>query len=147
MTGFYTDRPPMVIHDWMRQQIKAATGGGFPWSEDFRAIAHVVDGKITAAISYDWFTGTACQMHIVAPGTVTKGLLRRGFWYPFGMLKLKSIFTFVGSGNELSLNLNRRLGLKEVGLLPGAHHSGDIYIFQMTREQWKASPILQGKPS
>lgn len=135
MTGFFTDKPVMVLHDWLSQRIK------LPWSTDFRALARVVDGHIVGCVGYEGFTGTACQMHMAGtrPGWFNREFIRLAFRYPFEILDLEMVLGKVPSGNKTALSIDLRLGFKELVYIDRAHPDGGIHLLQLTREDWLRS--------
>jgi hypothetical protein len=134
VSDFYTSTPPFVIHDWLRQRI------GLPWSSDFRALARVVDDHIIAVVGYEGFTGTCCRMHMAGEGPwITRDFIRRAFRYPFEVLDLAMVFGVVPSGNTLALDIDRRLGFKEVFFAEGAHPDGGLHFLRFTRDDWMRS--------
>lgn len=135
MAGFYTDKPIMVLHKWLDDRIK------LHWSTDFRALARVVNGEIVGCVGYEGFTGTACMMHMAGtkPGWFNREFIRLAFRYPFDILGLKMVFGRVPSGNTRALDIDLRLGFKELIYLEGAHPDGGIHLLRMTRDEWKES--------
>lgn len=135
MTGFYTDRPPLVLHEWLRQRI------GIPWSTDFRALARVEDNKIVACVGYEGFNGRSCRIHMAGdkPGWMTRDYIRRAFHYPFITLDLPMVFGVVPSGNTRALDIDLRLGFKEILYVDGAHPDGGLHFLQLKREDWLRS--------
>lgn len=131
MRGFLTDRPPMVLHDWLHKRI------GLPWSTDFRALARIVDGKIVGCVGYEGFTGTSCRMHMAGEGNwITREFIRKAFGYPFKVLKLPMVFGVVPSGNKTALEIDLRLGFTEIIYIEGAHPDGGLHFLQLKREDW-----------
>jgi RimJ/RimL family protein N-acetyltransferase len=133
--GFFTDEPPMVLHEWLRQRI------GIPWSTDFRALARVVDGKIVGCVGFEGFNGKSLRMHMAGdgPGWINREFLQRAFRYPFVTLDLPMVFGVVPSGNTAALEIDRRLGFKELLYVPGAHADGGLHFLQLLREDWMRS--------
>jgi hypothetical protein len=131
MSEFFTSSPPLVLHDWLRQKI------GIPWSTDFRALARVVDAKIIGVVGYEGFNGRSCRMHMAGnPGWITRQLIQRAFRYPFVVLDLPMVFGVVPSGNLEALEIDKRLGFKELLYVDGAHADGGLHFLQLKREDW-----------
>lgn len=131
MQGFLTDRPPMVLHDWLHKRI------GLPWSTDFRALARIVDGQIVGCVGYEGFTGTSCRMHMAGEGNwITREFIRKAFGYPFNVLHLPMVFGVVPSGNKTALEIDLRLGFTEIMYVDGAHPDGGLHFLQLKREVW-----------
>ena len=134
MSGFFTSTPPLVLHKWLHDKI------GLPWSTDFRALARVVDSEIIAVVGYEGFTGTACRMHMAGEGHwISREFIRLAFAYPFRTLDLQMVFGVVPSGNERALDIDLRLGFKQILYVPGAHPDGGLHFLQFTRENWLRS--------
>jgi RimJ/RimL family protein N-acetyltransferase len=132
MRGFLTDRPPMVLHEWLHKRI------GLPWSTDFRALARVVDGQIVGCVGYEGFTGTSCRMHMAGEGNwITREFIRKAFRYPFNVLGLPMVFGVVPSGNRTALEIDLRLGFTELIYIDGAHPDGGLHFLQLKREDWQ----------
>jgi RimJ/RimL family protein N-acetyltransferase len=124
----------MVLHDWLRARI------GLPWSTDFRALARVVGGKIVGCVGYEGFNGASVRMHMAGEGNwINRELLVRAFRYPFVILDLPMVFGVVPSGNTAALEIDRRLGFKELLYIPGAHTDGGLHFLQLTRDDWMRS--------
>lgn len=125
----------MVLHAWLKERIK------LPWSEDFKALARVIDGEIVGCVGYEGFTGTSCMMHMAGarPGWFNREFMRMAFRYPFEVLGLDMVFGRVPSGNTVALDIDLRLGFKELIFLEGAHPDGGIHLLQLKREDWMRS--------
>lgn len=135
MTEFFTDTPTVALYKWLHERIQ------IPWSSDFRALARVVDREIVGCVGYEGFTGTACMMHMAGtkPGWFNREFLRLAFQYPFDILDLPMVFGRVPSGNTKALEIDLRLGFKELIYIEGAHPDGGLHLLQMKREDWKES--------
>ncbi len=121
----------MVIHDWLKQRI------GLPWSTDFKAFARVVDGKIVGVVGYEGFTGTCCRIHMAGEGNwINREFIKLAFDYPFKLLDLPMVFGVVPSGNTRALELNKKLGFKQLLYVEGAHPDGGLHFLQLKREDW-----------
>lgn len=133
--SFFTDQPNLVLHDWLKSRI------GLPWSTDFRALARVVDGQIIGCVGYEGFNGSSCRMHMAGakPGWMNREFIRRAFGYPFVTLNLPMVFGVVPSGNTTALEIDLRLGFKQLIYLEGAHPDGGLHFLQMTRDTWLRS--------
>jgi RimJ/RimL family protein N-acetyltransferase len=135
MADFLTDEPVMVLHEWLRVRI------GLPWSTDFRALARVVDGEIVGCVGFEGFNGRSVRLHMAGArsGWITREFIQRAFRYPFVTLDLPMVFGVVPSGNTTALEIDRRLGFKELLYIPGAHADGGLHFLQLTRDDWMRS--------
>lgn len=131
MRGFFTETPPMVVHEYLRERI------GLPWSTDFRAFARVVDGRIIGAVGYEGFNGCSCRMHMAGEfGWMNRETIQKAFRYPFFILDLPMVFGIVPSGNTAALEIDRKFGFTQLLYVPGAHADGGLHFLQLTRENW-----------
>lgn len=131
---FFVDQPHRVLFDWLAPRIKLT------WSDDFRGLARVKNGKIIGCVGYEGFTGTSCRMHMAGePGWMNRDFIHYAFRYPFDVLGLKMVFGLVPSGNTTALKIDLRLGFEELLYIDGAHPDGGLHLLQLTREKWKRS--------
>lgn len=134
MSEFFTSTPPLVLHKWLKDRI------GLPWSTDFCALARVVNSDIVGVVGYEGLTGTACRMHMAGEkGWITREFIRLAFMYPFQTLGLKMVLGVIPSGNTVALDIDLRLGFKQLLYIPDAHPDGGLHLLQMTRDDWKRS--------
>lgn len=124
--------PREVLWSWMHQRL------GLPWSDEFRAIAVIKNDCIAAAIGYNGFTGRACFMHsaIDDPSVINRTFVRAMFEYPFNQCGCTHVIVVVHGNNQHALDIDLRVGFKEVHRLVGGGLEGDDLIFlQMSREE------------
>lgn len=140
---FFTDKPVMVLHEWLNKRV------GVPWSTDFRALARVVDKGIVGVVGYEGFTGRAVRMHMAGEGKrwITREFLTRAFRYPFITLDLPMVFGIVPSGNKAALEIDRRLGFTELMYVEGAHPDGGLHFLQLKREDCRFLEMKHGQES
>lgn len=112
---------------------------GIPWSADFRAIGAVRDNRLLAVIAYNGMSKRACFMHsaIDDPGVIDRPFLRAIFEYPFNDLGFVSLFAMVDSENRRAMDIDLRVGFKEVNRFPGAGPDGDMVLLHMHRDDCK----------
>lgn len=131
---FFVDQPTRRLFDWIAPRIKLI------WSDDFRALARVKHGEIIGCVAYEGFTGSSCRIHMAGePGWINREFIRLAFRYPFEVLDLTMVFGIVPSGNVEALEIDRRLGFKELIYVPDAHPDGGLHFLQLTKENWKRS--------
>ncbi len=65
------------------------------------------------------------------PTAIDRTFVRAIFEYPFVQLKLRAVFAMVDSTNSRALDIDRRLGFKEIHRLEAAGLDGDLLILQM----------------
>lgn len=141
MSEFFTSTPPLVLHKWLADRI------GLHWSTDFRALARVVDSEIVGVVGYQGFNGRSCQMHMAGVGRwITREFVQRAFHYPFNILDLPMVFGVVPSGNTVALEIDLRLGFKQLMYVEGAHADGGLHFLQLTRDDWMRSKYGKQSP-
>jgi RimJ/RimL family protein N-acetyltransferase len=113
---------------------------GIPLSEDFRALGLVIGGCLKAVVAYNGYTGRTCFMHsaIDDPAVINRTFVRAVFAYPFVQCKLTHVLALVDSANERALDIDTRLGFREVNRFEGAGLEGkDLILLQLTRNECK----------
>lgn len=81
-------------------------------------------GEIMAGIRYcDHQPHTSISMHVESfhPSWLSRDFCWVMFDYPFRLLGVERALTFTPESNHRSLNLQKRLGFKEVALVPGVY--------------------------
>jgi hypothetical protein len=96
------------------------------------------EGRLIGVAGYDGFTGTACDMHMAGePGWLSKRFLHYAFYYPFIEIGCKITIAKVSSGNIKALEMDKRMGFKEICVIPDAHPEGALHVLIMRREECK----------
>lgn len=78
-------------------------------------------------------------------GWITRDFIKRGFNYPFNILGLTMVFGLVPSGNTEALDIDLRLGFRELLYIPGAHPDGGLHLLQMLRSECRWLEKEDGK--
>ena len=123
-----------VLAAWLCERI------GLVPSFNFKCIGNVrADGSdIMGVVGYDGYNGASVMMHMAGtPHWIDKAILHAAFDYPFNVMGCNQVLGLVPSGNEVALNMNKRLGFEVVAELPGAHPDGALVLMRMTRENCK----------
>jgi len=120
-----------------------APGGGVT------ALGWVKEGKIVAGVMYEEFTEASIHATIVVEegNMIGKELLFTMFDYPFRQLGANKIIVQVNTANTESVNLAKRLGFTEEGMIKGAYLDGDRIILTMTKDECKWIKELQNEES
>ena len=123
---------PKVVGNW----VYARTGGTFP-ENICTAIGLLKDDKLVAGVVCEGFNGASIKTHIAIDDKtyLTKTFINKIFAYPFDQLKVKKLIGIVDSSNTEALNLNKRLGFVQEGVLEGASLTGDLILMTMTKSQ------------
>lgn len=130
MSSFLTGEPKFVLFDFLNKRIRLA------WSQDLRLIGRVEDGALIGVVGFNNITGTSCHMHFAGDvkGWLSRKVLRESFRYAFETLGCKVVYGAVSSGNEEALEIDRRIGFKDVVFLKDAHPDGGTYLLEMRKE-------------
>lgn len=109
-------------------------------TRNFRGIKLVRDGSIVAMAGYDHWTPNSVEMHslILDKKGMTKSFLREIFWFPFEFAQKGLVVGVTPSDNAAALELNRKLGFRQVYTLKDGWSTGvDMIIQEMRREDCK----------
>ena len=109
----------------------------------FKAIGHVIDGKLIAGTVYNNYKekpdGTPHIIHMtiatVDKRWATKAYLRAIFSYPFTDLNVGRVQILTSTKNEGINDLVSRLGFIKEGTHKNAHHEGDAFSWRMLKEE------------
>lgn len=108
--------------------------------EKFAAVGWEIDGKITAGVIYENYSGRNVFMHIASIGNYwsTKTFLYYVFSYPFNQLRVNRLTAVVESTNEKCCKFCEHLGYKEETRLKDAGATGDLIFYTMLKDecQW-----------
>lgn len=112
---------------------------GIPWSSDFRAIGAVRNDCLLAVVAYNGMSKRSCFMHsaIDDPSVIDRTFVRAIFEYPFVVLGMNSLFAHVDSVNTRALDIDKRVGFREVNRFPDAGAEGDLILLHMRKEDCK----------
>lgn len=127
-------QPREKLWAWLDNRI------GLDWSADFRAIGFVREDCLKAVIGYNGFNGRSCLMHsaIDDPAVVTRTFVQEMFRYPFIQCGMTHVMAVVASDNKRALDIDLRVGFREVHRLDGAAITGaDLIILEMKRSDCK----------
>lgn len=131
-----TDR--RLVHSFFADRL------GLHWSDDFRGVLHVPDymagqpirmDDVAIAVGYNGFIGRTCCMHCVIqrPELVSPRIVRETFEYPFIVCNCEAVLGFVDSTNAAALKFDRKLGFRDVTVIPNGGPDGDLIQLVMTR--------------
>lgn len=90
---------------------------------------------VAVAIGYNGFIGRTCCMHMVIqrPELVSRRITREAFEFPFNVCNCEAVIGFVDSKNHAALDFDRRLGFRDVLVIPNGGPDGDLIQLVMTR--------------
>lgn len=123
------------ITDWVRNGL----GYERSWPDKCLTLGFFYNRQLIGALVFHdlrkhtevWWTIYSTNSH-----WCTRTVLRQMFDMAFGRMDCRRISVLVSKSNQKSLNLVRRLGFKEEGLLRQCREDGDdCYIFGMLRSE------------
>jgi hypothetical protein len=103
-----------------------------------QVIARVRDGVLLGGNIYTAHVpATSIGVHMAGfvPGWANRDFLWVAFDYPFVQLSVKRVFGQVPESNKLALEVNRKLGFKEVARISGVFPCGDLVVVSMHRDE------------
>ena len=106
--------------------------------------------ELVAGVVFSDFNGVNVNMHVASDGTrrwMTREYLWTCFDYPFNQAKVKRITGLVGEGNRVSQRFNEHLGFTLEATLEGAHPTGSLLIYRMTRADCRFLREPYAKPT
>lgn len=134
MTALFTDY-------WPHYAIIADAAGVAPNPTCDHCVSFATqDGKeLFCGVIFQNWTEVAQTMHMAVFDStkVTRNALYHVFHYPFIQLKCERLFVSVPSTNAKALEIDRKLGFKELAVVPRAFPGADGVILGMEREDCK----------
>lgn len=131
----------LFIDNWPHYAIicEAAGVGPNPTCDHCVSFASDNGKELYYGCVYQGWTKVACTMHtaIFDAPKITRNALFHIFHYPYIQLKCERIFSAVPSDNPKALELNKKIGFKEVTVVPRAYPDADAIILSMEREDCK----------
>ena len=120
---------------WQGYAIASAAGTHFNPDTDI-VIARTEHQRLLGGVVFQKFTGASIRMHMASfdPHAMNRDILWVVFHYPFAQLGCSVLLGEIPSGNTKALDINRRLGFKEVARIEGAYPDGDLVVMAMRRE-------------
>ena len=103
-------------------------------------IASLRGTEIAAVVMYGRVSRGACEMSVMSDGRcdwVTRAFRRAAFDYPFKVLNLNRISSFVDVDNQSAIALNVRLGFQLEGVARQYLDGRDAYAMSLLRTECK----------
>lgn|GEM_PF-661145 len=131
MAGYLIVNGPEVGR-WVAKRIQ----GGF--CEDRTvAIGLKKDDDLIAGVIYENWNHQSIWCHIAIDGKITPSYLAAIFDYPFNIAQVEKIIVPVGSDNEESIRLVKKMGFTEEGRIKEGRLDGDIVFLTLNRKDCK----------
>lgn len=131
-----------AINAWVQ-----AKGGGSAWPGSYEAIGLSRNGSLVSGLVFYDSNGINCFVNIavIDPSTLRK-LLRLGFGYVFGQLKLHRLTFVISCDNLPSIQLVTRLrAVHEATLREAGREKEDLHIFALFRQSCPMWSHFSGK--
>ena len=94
-------------------------------------------GEIVAGVIYENWNHQSIWCHIAIEGRLTPEFLAAIFDYPFNVCQVWKIIVPVGSDNEDSTRMVRKMGFTQEGCILDARPEGDLVFWTMQRNDCK----------
>ena len=114
---------------WVAKRIR---GGYFEGRSE--AIGLERNGKLVAGVIYENWNHKSIWCHIAVDGRLTPAYLAAIFDYPFNICQVEKIIVPVGSDNEESLQLVKKMGFVEEARIKDGRPDGDIVFLTLAYE-------------
>lgn len=116
-------------------QIADAAGTIFNPAAD-QCISVTREGNLAGGVIYQGYTGASIGMHSAGflPNWATRDFLFVIFGYPFNQLKVKTVFGQVPETNTRALEIDLKLGFKQVARIEDVFPTGACLVLAMRRE-------------
>lgn len=101
-------------------------------------------GKLLGGVIFTDYTERTIRVHTAgfAPAWMNRDILWVTFDYVFKQLKCASVFSEIRSSNSKALDFNRKLGFKEVAIIPEVYPDGDLVVTRLRSEDCKWLNII-----
>lgn len=107
-----------------------------------QCISRIEGLELYGGVLFQAFTGASIGIHMAGfrPNWANRDLLWAAFHYPFEQLKCERVFGQIPASNELALEIDLKLGFKEVARIPRLYPDDDAIIVVMERSdcRWLA---------
>jgi len=118
------------IGEWVAKRVQ----GGYDANRS-QAIGLKKDGEIVAGVIYENWNKKSIWCHIAVEGRMTPRFLAVIFDYPYNTAQVDKIIVPVGSDNEESTRLVKKMGFTEEGRIKDGRPEGDIVFYTMAHDE------------
>lgn len=130
---------------WVADHIPHMRGGSF--GEKLVGIAVLNEaGEMAGGVVYHDYRPQVRSIEMsgasVDKGWLTRAIIQRVLWYPFGQLNCRRITTITPKRNTAARAFDRRLGFKQEGVVRRGFGNDDAIIYGMLRGEWQRSPYF-----
>lgn len=95
------------------------------------------DGELLGGVLFQAYTGASIAIHMAGftPTWANRDILWAAFHYPFEQLKVRQVMGQVPETNAAALEINLKLGFKEVARIAGVYEDGAAVIFAIQKDE------------
>jgi hypothetical protein len=94
------------------------------------------NGKVMGAVLYTNWRENSIEMSCAGePGWLTRASIRDLFAYPFFQLDVETVLSLVSRHRKAARQFNKKLGFKELCVIPARKRRDDTFLYGMTRSQ------------
>jgi RimJ/RimL family protein N-acetyltransferase len=95
------------------------------------------EGELLGGVVFQAYTGASIAIHMAGfiPTWANRDILWAAFHYPFEQLKVRQVLGQVPESNEAALEINRKLGFKEVARIAGVYDDGAAVIMAIQKDE------------
>ena len=133
-----------VLVQWLSEKLRT-TADELVGTCPFEIIGVLRNDYLMGAVLYNNYRYGRIEMACGGePGWLTRPVLRDVFAYPFNQLGCTAVMTTVVRGNKTVREFNKKLGFREMCILPGASKADELALYCMTRKdcRWLPKPQL-----
>lgn len=100
-------------------------------------IAREDDGLLVGGVLFQAYTGASIFGHMAGftPTWINRDMIWATFHYPFVQLKVARLMGQVIETNAAAIEINLKLGFKEVARVPGVYDEGAAVVFSMEKDE------------
>lgn len=100
-------------------------------------ISRTDEAGLLGGVLFQAYTEESIAIHMAGftPTWVNRDMLWAAFHYPFEQLKVARVLGQVPEDNTAAIEINLKLGFKEVVRVPGVYRGGAAVVFSMEKDE------------
>lgn len=102
-----------------------------------QCISRVEGDKLLGGVLFQAYTGASIAIHMAGftPTWANRDIIWAAFHYPFEQLKVRQVLGQVPETNDAALEINLKLGFKEVARIAGVYEDGAAVIMAIQKDE------------
>jgi RimJ/RimL family protein N-acetyltransferase len=127
----------MVFGDHVHALRIAAKAGTIYNPMADQCISRIDKNGLVGGVLFQAYTEESIAIHMAGftPTWVNRDMIWAAFHYPFEQLKVARVLGQVPEGNIAAIEINIKLGFKEVARVPGVYRDGAAVVFSMEKDE------------